>query len=101
MKKIVSYYYLSYPDDLPKDKLCAATEVYVEVGDQNATPAHFDSTFAFQIYTIGYIQEQLCAKKVSFLVDRSVIIVERFEDQIIRGALESILPVIEQYGIQK
>ncbi|MGD8686505.1 MAG: hypothetical protein PVH15_07020 [Syntrophobacterales bacterium] len=101
MKKIVSFYYLNYPDRMPDDPHEAFSEVYVEVGDENSDLNHFEETYTFYVYTLGYIKQMITTDSRDFLVGRSVIIVDRFEDKTIERALEWILPNIEEYGQKK
>ena len=42
MRKITSFYYLNYPDDLPGDPIDAYSEIYVEIGDEGSTTDHFE-----------------------------------------------------------
>ncbi|HEX9757742.1 MAG TPA: hypothetical protein VGB26_08060 [Nitrospiria bacterium] len=79
----------------------AESEVYVEVGGEDATTESFDSTFSFQVYTWGYIEKQFQNKKLKYLVAKSVKIVDRFNDAIIRAAIESVLDRIGEYGIEQ
>lgn len=98
MKKIVSFYYLNYPDTLPDDPSNAYSEVYAEIGDENATGNQFDATFSFNVCTIEYARNTIINGENKFLSLPSLIIVERFEDDIIEKAIESILDDIEEYG---
>jgi hypothetical protein len=100
-KKIVNFYYLKYPDDRPPNPDMAESEVYVEVGDRDTTQEHFDSTYAFHVYTVSYLSQLLRSPGKGFLIDRAVIVVERFEDALIRAAIESIIESIADYGIEK
>ena len=99
--KITSFYYLNYPDRMPENPRNAASEVYVEVGDSHATQNQFAFTYAFKVYTIDYIKNEIFRKGGPFLVDRSVIIVDRFDDKLIKTAIESVLSNIDYYGIKK
>jgi hypothetical protein len=98
MKKIVAFYYLSYPDDMPADPENAYSEVYVEVGGPGATVDSFDETYSFHVYTPQYIANAVRRGHAGFLAQRSVIIVQRFDNATVRGALEALLPSIEEYG---
>lgn len=100
MRKITSFYYLNYPDKMPEDPHNACSELYVEVGGQDSSINNFDQTYSFQVYTIGYLND-LIGSKNGFLVDRSVIIVEKFDDKLIEQALESIIFDIENFGTIK
>ena len=100
-RKITSLYYLSYPNCSPANPLDAATEAYVEIGGPDSTSDHFEETFAFQIYTLGYLQRVIQREGRRFAVDRSVIIVDRLDDELIREAIESILDYIENLGQPK
>lgn len=97
--KITSFYYIEYPDCLPPDPMIARSEVYVEVAFQNGDLEHFDETYSIIICTIEFIRQHLKSK--CFYATRSLIIVEKFEDKVIKQALEAILPDIESIGIKK
>ncbi|MET0514469.1 MAG: hypothetical protein ABW047_03950 [Nitrospiraceae bacterium] len=55
----------------------------------------------FKLYTVGYLSQLFREGGEEFLIGKSVIIVEKFEDQIVRAAIESILDSIADYGIEK
>lgn len=98
--KITGFYYLAYPDCEPVDPLVAASEVYVEVAlDDGGSLEQFDATYAVWVLTTGYLAAVVEAE--GFYAGRSVIVVERFEDDVIRRALETVLPVIDRVGILK
>lgn len=97
--KITSFYYLAYPDSSPPDELLAASEVYLEVSEAEASIDNFDFTYSIHVYTIGFIRQQL--KEKPFFLCRSAIVVDRFEDSIIKAALESILPRIDEIAEKK
>ena len=99
MRRIASFYYLSYPDSMPDDPLRVHSEVYVEVGGEGADCEHFEETYAFHVYTRKCVNELL--DKDGLLVSPSTIIVDRFDDTSIKCALESVLENIEDYGIKK
>ncbi|MDX1964630.1 MAG: hypothetical protein SFX18_15880 [Pirellulales bacterium] len=96
---ITSFYYLSYPDSLPTDELVAASEVYVEVSETEGSIEHFDHTYAIQVCTIEYIRQQL-GNQLCFYA-KSIIVVERFSDDVIKLALESVLSKIDEIAIKK
>jgi hypothetical protein len=97
--KITSFYYLEYPDCSPADPLMAASEVYVEIATAIGDINNFDTTYVFTVCTVDFLRAYL--RTHSFYVSRSLIVVERFEDQAIRESLESILPNIDKVGVKK
>jgi hypothetical protein len=97
--KITSFYFLAYPDCSPPDPLFAASEVYVEVAFSEGTLSAFDATYAFNVCTLMYAKKHL--ETHSFLLLPSLIIVSRFEDNIVKQALEAVLPDIDSLGIKK
>jgi hypothetical protein len=98
MRKITSFYYLNYPDNLPSDPLDAYSETYVEIGDKRSALNDFEETFSIHVYTVRRIDNLVT--KDGYAVLQSAIIVDRFEDQIIENALNKILENIEDYGIK-
>jgi len=98
MRKITSFYYLNYPDNQPNDPLDAFSEVYVEIGDEKSTINNFDETYSLMVYTLNNLKKMI--KNKSYLVLKSVIIVDRFDDKTIQRALESVVDNIEEYGIK-
>lgn len=97
--KITAFYYLAYPDCLPDDPLVAGTEVRVEVALDKGDVDNFDYTYSFMICTPRWLEQYL--KTNPFFVERSVIVVERFTDAVIEGALEEILPNIDSWGTKQ
>ena len=92
--KITSFYYLAYPDSSPLDASVAESEVYFEVSETEGSTDSFDFTYSIHVCTVGFVRQQL--GKLPFFLARSMVIVERFEDSIIKVALESILPRIDE-----
>lgn len=88
--KITGFYYLAYPDADPPNPHNAISEVYVEVGGEASDVNSFDCTYSLTICTRGYIED--CLLSESFFACRTIVIVERFDDESIRVALNSILP---------
>jgi hypothetical protein len=97
--KITSFYYLAYPDCSPPDPMMAASEVYVEVAIQDGSMDCFDFTYSLTICTIGFLKHYLEANP--YYAARSLVIVKRFDDQVITEALESILPYMEELAAKK
>jgi len=97
--KLCSYYYLAYPDCSPADPLVAASEVYVEVAREDGSIENFDSTYAVTVCTVGFLRDHL--RKHPNYAARSLIVVDRFEDAMIREALEAQLPNLEAFAIKK
>jgi hypothetical protein len=77
--KITAYYYLDYPDCLPDDPGYAATRMYVEVGEATSTTENFSDTYAFQVYTVRYVEEEYFRKHIP-LFGRSVLVVPELTD---------------------
>lgn len=101
-----TFYLLQYPDNLPEDPKIAYSEIRVEVRGINSHPPpdlptdvdYFDYCFAFKVYTPGYIHRQFSERGEFFFFDRSVIIVKEFDLELIRKAIETLLPNITYYG---
>ena len=85
--KITGFYYLRYPDTLPVDPLVAESEAYVEVGSEEGSTSQFDYTYALTVCTIGFLKEHL--RSHPSYASRSLIVVERFADDLIAKALRS------------
>ncbi len=98
MRKITSFYYLNYPDNLPEDRLDAYSEVYIEIGNENSTTNVFEETFAFHVYTQRRVNSLI--EKNRFAMLKAAIVVDRFEDSVIEAAIDTILENIEEYGIK-
>ncbi len=99
MRKIINFYYLNYPDSMPSDPYNAFSEVYVEIGDDNSNVNSFDTTYSFMVYTIDYLKNLL--SDTNFCVEKSTIIVDSFDDDTIKRAIQSILDNIENYSSAK
>ena len=97
--KITALYYLQYPDCSPADPTLAASEVYVETASNEGDTDHFDETYSVMICTANFIKKHLVSHQ--YYCGRSVIVVERFEDSVIRNALESLLPRISEFAVKK
>ena len=97
--KITSFYYHEYSDGkIPNPKI-AYSGVTVEVGQDDAGINDFDAAYFFHVATIGYIKSNNFQLKKDFVTLKSLIIVSRFEDAIVRAALQGILDKISEYGI--
>ena len=90
---------LNYPDNLPLDPLIAESEVYVEVASEDGSTDRFDFTNALTICTITFLKENL--RSQPHYASRSVVVVERFTDDVISQALEALLPDIKNFAIKK
>ena len=75
---VSAFYYLSYPDALPIDPTDAATEMYVEVGEEGSDIYHFDYTLRFNVYTLKYLQHQFETPDFA-LIANTVIVVPTIE----------------------
>jgi hypothetical protein len=97
--RISAFYYYRYGSDLPADPGNAADTMTVEVGGPDSTIDCFDTSYHFVVVTRQYLQRCpsfLQGREHRFF--RSLLIVDRFEDDIIRRAIEAILPDIGFYG---
>ena len=97
--KISAIYCLDYPDGHPKNPLIARGEIRVEVGEGKPTIEAFDSTYSFTVYTIEFLQQELQVGR-KYVIDRATIIVERFDQAVIREAIESILDKLDCFGVK-
>ena len=97
--KITGFYYLAYPDCSPPDPKVAASEVYVEVAVQEGSLDNFDFTYALTICTVDFLAQYL--RTHPYYSARSLVIVDCFDDHIIKAALEGVLPYIEELAIKK
>jgi hypothetical protein len=96
MMKVSAFYYLQYPDDAPSNPRNAATEMYVEVGGEDANIQHFEKTFSFHVYTVDKLRRLIADD--GFAAARSMIVVDELTDEAIRGALERIIGHIAEIG---
>ena len=97
--RIASFYYLAYPDTSPADPLNAMSEVYVEVGQEGCDLEHFERTYAVTVCTVGFLKDQL--RKHGCFAERSLIVVDVFDDRVIKQALEQLLPDIGSVATEK
>jgi hypothetical protein len=77
--------------------MVAASEVYGEVATQDGSTDQFDFTYALTVCTVGFIKQHLEAHH--YYASRSLVVVECFNDQIIKEALEALLPNMEALAI--
>lgn len=95
---VSAFYYLTYPDSLPVDPTDAATEMYVEVGEEGSDIYHFDHTLRFKVYTLKYLQRQF--EKPDFaLISNAVIVVPTIEDKWMLGFLSNNLDTLIVVGL--
>jgi hypothetical protein len=78
--KVTAFYYLDYPDECPIDPVCAATEMYVEVGGEESTTDEFWCTYSFYVITYEFLEREFIQRGRP-LIGRSVMIVPTLEDQ--------------------
>ena len=97
--KLSAFYYHEYPDGNVPDPEVAYSGVTAEIGGENASLSEFDAAYFFHVATIGYLKSGKFQLGKDFVALRSLIIVRRFEDAIIRAALESILDNMSSYGL--
>jgi hypothetical protein len=81
-----------YPDDLPKDTSLATGEVYVEIGEENSTSQNFQGTYSVTICTSRFILQEL--ERHSYFHRTRPIVVDQFEDKLVKTVLELILSSI-------
>jgi 5,10-methenyltetrahydromethanopterin hydrogenase len=98
--KISAIYYLADHAGKPEDIYDAQSEVYVEVGGEDASLDHFDYTYSFEVYTLKALEREL-QQTDGAVIHRSIIIVDQFKIEKINTAIESILPQINAYGTNK
>ncbi len=77
----------------------AASEVYVEVAVQDGSTDYFDFTYSLTVCTIGFLNRFL--ESHSYYAARSLVIVERFDDKVVKDTLEAILPRIDELATKK
>ncbi len=84
-----------YPglNDWPEDIYYAYSDVWVNVGPKNEK---WIDTYEFYVYTIQKLADEI--KKYKFIFGQHTLIVEKFDLELIKKAIEGILPEIEKYG---
>jgi hypothetical protein len=97
---VTCYYYLSYPDHRPIDPTYAATEMYVERGNEGDTIEHFQDTYAFHVYTFRYAQEEFI-QKGRVLTGRAVMIVPTLADDWMESFLDENVDALAEWGEPK
>jgi hypothetical protein len=100
MTKISALYFLDYPDRPPENPRIASSEVRVEIGEGDPTLEAFDYTYAFTVYTLGFLEKEFQEKNRLFLIDQAAIIVPTFDPGVIRTAIESVLHNLDRYGVR-
>lgn len=98
--KISALYFLNYPNKLPENPAIACSELRVEVGESNPTIEAFDHTYAFTVYTVGYLENAFRSERKPYIIDQAAIIVPTFDVAIIKKAVESILDKLDEYGVR-
>jgi hypothetical protein len=98
--RITAYYYLADPDSYAVDPTLAATEMYVELGEEGDSIDHFQATYAFQVYTFRYVQEEFIGRAMP-LAGRSVMIVPTVAVDWMREFLESNVDSLPKWGEPK
>ena len=86
--KITAFYYLAYPDSPPDDPLDAGSETYVELGDAESTVERFIKTVSVFVCTPGYLASRLGSSLEQSVFMQSIVLVPRFDSDVIRAALE-------------
>jgi hypothetical protein len=100
ISKITGFYYLNYPDCNPPDVYNAGSETYVEAGDANSHENNFLLTFSVFVATAAFLASRVSDANKSFFL-RNVIVVNRFDDSIIREALYRHLADLENFAERK
>ena len=95
---VSAFYYLTYPDSLPVDPTDAATEMYVEVGEEGSDIHHFDHTLRFKVYTLKNLQHQFETPDFA-LISNAVIVVPTIEDKWMLGFLSNNLDTLIVVGL--
>lgn len=96
--KITAIYYLAYPDGPPPDLADAESEVRIEVGDENSSLNDFVSTYSLHVVTLGRLSQHM--REDGWVCVQHALVVDRFDDQGILAAVESILPRIEELALK-
>jgi hypothetical protein len=99
--KITAFYYLAYPDTVPEDEYEAGSETYVEIGQEGSRHADFLITVSVFVCTPKYIYSLLSNLESGSIYLRNVIIVGRFNDEIIRAALNAHFEDLKKEGMTK
>jgi hypothetical protein len=95
--RVVSYYFLAYPDSSPVDPTLAASELYVEVGEEGDTIEHHQGTYGFHVYTFRYVQQEFI-DKCRPMLERSVMIVPTLADDWFREFLNANVDLLPRLG---
>jgi hypothetical protein len=98
--KLITYCYLSYPDFRPLDPTCAATEMWVIVGQEGDTIEHHEGTYAFEVYTYGYLQQEF-VRRGRPLIGRAVMLVPTLADDWMGTFLEGQADMIPDLGEER
>lgn len=99
MRIITAIYYLAYPDSMPADPLLASSEVYIEAMESEDCSYDFDYTYSLHVCTPNYISMKLQSEP--FFLAHRTLVVKRFEDPEIHGAIEALLPRIHEFALRK
>ena len=92
---IEGYWFYKYPglDDWPEDPYNAYSSMDVNIGHEGEAGFY---TYRFHLYTIKKLEEII--KEHKFAFGRYMLIVEKFDHDLIKKAITTILPEIEKYG---
>ena len=94
---ITAYYFLSDPNDWSTDPTYGSSKLYVERGNEGDDIDHFQDTYAFQVYTFRYVEEEFI-KKGSPLTGRAVLIVPTLADEWMKKFLDENVDVLSVWG---
>jgi len=94
---IKSIFCIDYPGpgELPPDPYNAYGDVRVDIGYENEVGV---SNYAFDVYTPTKLDSSIKGRDQKCLFGRHMLIVEKFDYDIIEKAIETIIDEIEEYG---
>jgi|SRR3989338_3352331 len=83
------------PGELPTDPYNAYGDVRVDIGYEGEKGL---SNYAFDVYTLQQLTDDIKSGDAKYLFGRHLLIVEKFDYDLIEKAIESIIDKIEEYG---
>ena len=83
------------PEQLPPDPHDAFGHILVDIGYAGEEGV---SNYSFLVYTPQNLSEEIKSSDLKFLFGQYLLIVEKFDYELIKKAIDSILPEIEKYG---
>jgi hypothetical protein len=97
---ITAYYFLADENDWAEDPTYGASELYVERGLNGDTIDHFQDTYAFQVYTFRYVQQEFIDKGKP-LAGRAVLIVPTLAGAWVTKFLDENVDALAEWGERK